>query len=229
MDLPDKNNDIYFKGLIAMMEHLSEPWGIKDLHSRHIYMNQAAYLYTNTPLDFDIEGKRDDEFPAHWAELSSEFIEHDKRTEESQDRITVIETHYWYGKEFLMPYISEKLPIFNDKKELIGVMWNAKPLNSLSPLKYINQQKPSVLTTEINNTTFTRSELDVIFLMLQRRSVKEIAKIYNISTKTIENRIYTIYQKSDVHTQQQFEEFCKVAHLDNYIPDRLVAKGIQFI
>ncbi|MEZ2695716.1 helix-turn-helix transcriptional regulator, partial [Hafnia alvei] len=95
--------------------------------------------------------------------------------------------------------------------------------------KYINQQKPSILTTEINNTTFTRSELDVIFLMLQRRSVKEIAKIYNISTKTIENRIYTIYQKSDVHTQQQFEEFCKVAHLDNYIPDRLVAKGIQFI
>ena len=84
MDLPDKNNDIYFKGLIAMMEHLSEPWGIKDLHSRHVYMNQAAYLYTNIPLNFDIEGKRDDEFPAHWAELSPEFIEHDKRTEESQ-------------------------------------------------------------------------------------------------------------------------------------------------
>lgn len=29
MDLPDKNNDIYFKGLIAMMEHLSEPWASK--------------------------------------------------------------------------------------------------------------------------------------------------------------------------------------------------------
>ncbi len=32
MDLPDKNNETYFKGLIAMMEHLSEPWGIKDLN-----------------------------------------------------------------------------------------------------------------------------------------------------------------------------------------------------
>lgn len=142
MDLPEKNNEIYFKGLIAMMEHLSEPWGIKDRQSRHIYMNKAAYLYTNTPLDFDIEGKLDNEFPAHWAEFSPEFIEHDKRTEESQDRVTVIETHYWYGKDFLMPFISEKLPIYNDKKELIGVMWNAKPLNSLSPFKYINQQKP---------------------------------------------------------------------------------------
>ena len=96
-------------------------------------------------------------------------------------------------------------------------MWNAKPLNTLSPLNYINHQKPSVLTTETNSTIFTRAELDVIFLMLQRLSVKEIAKIYNI------------YQKSDVHTQQQFEEFCKYAQLDSYIPDRLIAKGIQFI
>lgn len=68
MDLPEKNNEIYFKGLISMMEHLSEPWGIKDRQSRHIYMNKAAYLYTNTPLDFDIEGKLDNEFPAHWAD-----------------------------------------------------------------------------------------------------------------------------------------------------------------
>ncbi|AJJ12603.1 bacterial regulatory s, luxR family protein [Yersinia rohdei] len=229
MDLPDKNNEIYFKGLIAMMEHLSEPWGIKDLNSRHVYMNRAAYFYTNTPLSFDIEGRLDEEFPAYWAEFSPEFIEHDKMTEVSQDRVTVIETHYWCGKDVLTPFISEKLPIYNDKKEIIGIMWNAKPLNTLSPLKYINQQKPSVLTTEINNSIFTRAELDVIFLMLQRFSVKEIAKIYNISAKTIENRIYTIYQKADVHTLQQFEEFCKLANLDNYIPDRLVAKGIQFI
>ncbi|WP_411705933.1 helix-turn-helix transcriptional regulator [Edaphovirga cremea] len=229
MDLPDKENDSFFKGLIAMMEHLSEPWGIKDLDSRHIYMNEASYLYTNTPLNFEVEGKLDDEFPAHWNEFASDLIEHDKRTEVSQSRVTVIETHYWYGKDSLTPFISEKLPIYNDRKEVIGVMWNAKPFNTLSPLKYINQQKPSILSTEINNDTFTKAELDVIFLMLQRLSVKEIAKIYNISSKTIENRIYNIYQKSDVHSLQQFEEFCKFAHLDNYIPDRLLAKGIQFI
>jgi hypothetical protein len=51
MDSPDKSNEFYLKGLIAMMEHLSEPWGIKDLASRHLYMNRAAYLYTNTPLN----------------------------------------------------------------------------------------------------------------------------------------------------------------------------------
>lgn len=225
----NKSNESYLKGLITMMEHLSEPWGIKDSESRHVYMNKAAYLYTNTPLNFDIEGKLDEEFPAAWAECAPEFKEHDKRTEGVKDRVAVIETHYWYGKDSLTPFISEKLPIYNDDGIIAGVIWNAKPLSSLSPLKYIKHQKPSVLTTEVDTLIFTKAELDIIFLMLQRYANKEIAKIYNVSAKTIENRIYSIYQKADVHTLRQFEEFCKSLQLDNYIPERLIEKGIQFI
>lgn len=229
MNLLHSSNEFYLNGLITMMEHLNEPWGIKDLSSRHLYMNKAAYLYTNTPLNFDIEGKFDDEFPADWAEFAPELKEHDRRTEGARDRVAVIETHYWYGKDYLVPFISEKLPIYNDQQCLVGVMWNARQLNTLSPLKYINQQKPRFLTTETNSQIFTQSELDIIFLMLQRYTTKEIAKLYNVSSKTIENRIYNIYQKADVHTLQQFEEFCQQTGLDNYIPGRLLAKGIQFI
>ncbi|MEX0446638.1 helix-turn-helix transcriptional regulator [Xenorhabdus sp. SGI246] len=229
MNLSFKDDGSYLKGLIAMMEHLSEPWGIKDLNSRHVYMNKAAYLYTNTPLQFDIEGKFDNEFPADWAELAGDLTEHDKRTEEAQDRVSVIETHYWFGRNCLTPFISEKFPVYNDDKKCIWIVWNAKPLNTLSPLQYINQKKPSILTTEINTNLFTKAELDIIFFMLHRFSNKEIAKIYNVSHKTIENRIYNIYQKANVHSLQQFEEFCKHLHLDNYIPERLVTKGILFI
>ncbi|MBL0910650.1 LuxR family transcriptional regulator, partial [Pectobacterium carotovorum] len=34
----------YIRNLIIMMECLNEPWDIKDLSSRHVYMNKAAYL-----------------------------------------------------------------------------------------------------------------------------------------------------------------------------------------
>ncbi|CDL82893.1 helix-turn-helix transcriptional regulator [Xenorhabdus szentirmaii] len=229
MHSPYNDNNSYLKGLIAMMEHLSEPWGIKDLNSRHIYMNKAAFLYTNTPVKFDIDGKLDHEFPADWAELAEDLTEHDKRTEKSQDRVSVIETHYWYGKNFLTPFISEKFPVYNNEKQCIWIVWNAKPLNTLSPLQYINQQKPSILTTEIDTKLFTKAEMDIIFFILHRFSNKEIAKIYNVSHKTIENRIYNMYQKADVHSYQQFEEFCRHLQLDNYIPERLIEKGILFI
>ncbi|MBS6057649.1 MAG: helix-turn-helix transcriptional regulator [Pantoea sp.] len=221
--------DASFTSLIAMMEHLSEPWGIKDRESRHIYMNKAALLYTNTPLNFDIVGKTDAEFPADWAECADDLQEHDRRTETSRRQTAVIETHYWFGKNYLTPWISEKLPVYNSSGDYIGVMWNAKPFNTLSPHKYINQQMPSVLTTDIPGNFFTQSELDIIFFMLQRLSVKEIAKIYNISPKTIQNRIYNIYQKADVRSLNQFEEYCRHAQLDSYIPYRLLEKGIQFI
>ncbi|MBJ7221994.1 MULTISPECIES: helix-turn-helix transcriptional regulator [unclassified Brenneria] len=224
-----KSTNDYIRNLITMMEYLNEPWGIKDLESRHVYMNKAAYLYTNTPLDFDIEGKLDDEFPASWAELSDDLKEHDRRTENSAQRVTVIETHFWYGKKTLTPFISEKIPIFNADKICIGTMWNARQLNTLSPLVYINHKKPTILKTELTDTIFTKSELDIIFLILQRFTHKEIARKMNVSYKTIENRVYNMYQKANVHSLNQFEEFCYQLGLDNYVPNALIEKGIQFI
>jgi len=34
-----------FSALIAMMEHLTDPWGIKDPESRHLYMNRRIQLH----------------------------------------------------------------------------------------------------------------------------------------------------------------------------------------
>lgn len=229
MELPDDKARANFSALIAMMEHLSEPWGIKDPASRHLYMNKAAYLYTNTPQKFNIEGQLDSDFPASWAECEEALVEHDRRTLASNGRVAVIETHYWFGQKSLTPYVSEKIPLHDADGEFIGIAWNAKLLDTMSPLKYITQQKPGVLTTEVSNDLFTRSELDTLFLMLQRLSTKEIARIYNLSHRTVENRIYNIYQKAGVHTLSQFEEYCRQAGLDNFIPDRLIEKGIQFI
>ncbi|KGA35897.1 helix-turn-helix transcriptional regulator [Pectobacterium brasiliense] len=219
----------YIRNLIIMMECLNEPWGIKDLSSRHVYMNKAAYLYTNTPMRFDIEGRLDDEFPASWTELSDDLKEHDRLTENSEKRVTVIETHYWYGKKTLTPFVSEKIPIFDENKLCIGTMWNARPLDTRSPLIYIDQKKPTTLQTELTTNIFTKSELDIIFLILQRLSNKEIARKMNISPKTIENRIYIMYQKAEAHSLPQFEEFCRHLGIDGYIPNSLIEKGIQFI
>ncbi|MEL7627443.1 LuxR C-terminal-related transcriptional regulator [Pectobacterium aroidearum] len=229
MPSSQENMTDYIRNLIIMMECLNEPWGIKDLSSHHVYMNKAAYLYTNTPMNFDIEGRLDDEFPASWAELSDDLKEHDRLTENSEQRVTVIETHYWYGKKTLTPFVSEKIPIFDENKLCIGTMWNARPLDTRSPLIYIDQKKPTTLKTDLTTSIFTKSELDIIFLILQRLSNKEIARKMNVSPKTIENRIYNMYQKAEAHSLPQFEEFCRHLGIDGYIPNSLIEKGIQFI
>ncbi|MBI0436558.1 LuxR family transcriptional regulator [Dickeya dianthicola] len=222
-------NHDYLHSFIPLLDSLSEPWGIKDLASRHVYMNTRAYSYTNTPTNFDIEGKSDEEFPIGWAELSDDFIEHDHRTETCAERVTVIETHYWFGKAELAPFISEKIPLFNPAKECVGILWNARPMTTLSPLIHIDRRKPTVLKTEITTDLFTRAELDTLFLVLRRFSSKEIAKRFNLSSRTIENRIQSMYQKAGVHSFNQFEEFCYQQGLDGFIPHSLLTKGILFI
>ncbi|MCK8393994.1 LuxR family transcriptional regulator, partial [Erwinia amylovora] len=93
----------------------------------------------------------DGEFPAAWAEYEAEMIEHYRRTQAHNGRVAVIETHYWFGQKTLSPYISEKLPLYDKNGTFIVVAWNARLLDTMSPLKYIAQQKPGVLTTEANS------------------------------------------------------------------------------
>lgn len=215
---------------IAMMACLNEPWGIKDRQSRHLYMNEEARGYTNIPKCFALEGLLDSEFPAAWSELSNDFQQHDQKTVQQAKRVSVIETHYWHGQSSLSPYLSDKIPLFNQQGDCIATLWNARKIHFHSPLVYINQKAPSVLTTEQpSHPLLKKNDLDVIFLLMNNLTCKEMAKILHLSPRTVESRLQAIYQKVDVHSMHQLKEYCKQIGLDGYIPETLLVKGIRFI
>lgn len=215
--------------IIATIEHLTEPWGIKDTESRHIYMNRAARAYTSTPAGFDLEGKYDGDFPTSWAEHFADFTLHDRLTEQSLQVVTVIETDYWYGQSQLEPFISEKIPLRGKDGSCVGILWNARKVRVISPLVSLGEKAPSVLQTSLESSIFSIAELDVLYLLLKRLSKKEIAIQLNLSVKTIDNRIQNMYRKSGVHSLIQFEEYCRDLGLVNFIPNRFMHKGVVFI
>jgi DNA-binding CsgD family transcriptional regulator len=223
------NDHDIFEHTIAMIAYLDEPWGIKDIHSNHCYMNEAARRYTNVPDNFIIEGKNDGEFPTEWSELAADLQQHDRLTASTFRRVTVIETHYWNGDSSISPYMSEKIPLFNHVGSCIGTLWNAREVQAHSPLIYINQRRPSVLTTVPAVDLFKTKELHVIFLLLQNLSCKDMAKILNVSHRTIESRLNILYQKTNLHSMHQLKEYCRSIGLENYIPESLLSKGLQFI
>ncbi|HGJ5865864.1 helix-turn-helix transcriptional regulator [Arsenophonus nasoniae] len=224
----DSNNNIIAHA-IMMIEHLNEPWGIKDKNSHHVYMNKAALKFTNTPQHFAFEGKKDSEFPTQWSELADDFVQHDNLTANTNRSVRVIETHYWNGNKCLTPYISEKIPLLNSQRESLGILWNAKELIYINPLININKRNPTVVTTEIKNTQFNKKELNVIFLVLQNLSYKEIANILNIAPRTVESRLKIIFKKTEVHSLYQLKGYCSHIGLDNYVPDSFLCKGLHFI
>lgn len=221
--------DDFLTSFSTTMDLLPTPWGFKDAESRHLYMNEAARLYTATPKSFCLEGKKDHEFPTRWSDCAEQFLEHDERTKIQGKGVAVIETHYWYGQNYLTPFYSEKYPVFNNRNQFLGCMWYARPVDNTGALMFINPQKISVLMTNPEHPLFTPAELDVIFLLLRRFTAKEIARVYNLSVKTIGNRIATIYQKAGVHSLQQFEQYCRAESLEDYLPEKLLSKGLVFI
>lgn len=229
MDSPYRSIDEFIAPFATTMDLLPTPWGFKDAASQHLYMNEAARKYTATPENYRLEGKRDNEFPTPWSDCADQFCEHDQQAEAAKGSVAVIETHYWYGNNYLSPFISEKFPVFDHNKQLLGCIWNARPVDNLSAMRFIDQKKASVLTTRLAHPLFTSAELDVIFLLLRRFNAKEIARIYNLSVKTISNRITTLYQKAGVHSLQQFESYCYAESLESYLPERFLSAGVIFI
>ncbi|MBS6436523.1 MULTISPECIES: helix-turn-helix transcriptional regulator [Pantoea] len=229
MGSPYRSIDDFLAAFATTMDLLPTPWGFKDAASQHLYMNSAARLYTATPKNYSLEGKKDNEFPTPWSDCADDFCEHDEKARKLKACVAVIETHYWYGKNYLTPFISEKYPVFDSRNVFLGCIWNARPVESITALTFIHPQKSSVLNTQLEHPLFTPAELDVIFLLLRRFSAKEIARIYNLSVKTIGNRIATLYQKAGVHSLQQFEQYCRAESLENYLPEKLLSKGVSFI
>jgi len=192
-------------------------------------MNNSARLYTSTHTRFDLEGKYDCEFPTSWAEYADDFMMHDKLAEKSTQSVIVIETDFWYNSSYLVPYISSKIPLRNKEGICVGTLWNARRIKVVSPLVFIGEKKPSVLQTSVDEDMFTKAELDIIFFLLKRLSRKEIANCLNLSTKTIDNSIQNMYRKCDVHSLSQFESYCRELNLHDFVPSRLLNKGILFI
>lgn len=218
-----------FSAFIPTISGLREPWGIKDIYSRHVYMNDAAREYTHIPPKFDVEGRLDIECPATWSELADDFKQHDRLTEIADERVSVIETDFWYGRDELHPYISEKIPLRDHQNNCIGTLWNARKIQVICPLVCIGDKKPGVLQSSTDIELFTKSEMDMIFFLLKRLSRKEISNVLGTAVSTVSNRISEIYRKAGVHSLIQLEEYCKYNNLENYLPHTLLNRGIRFI
>lgn len=217
-----------FEYAIANINRLNEPWGIKDIQSNHIFMNKAARKFTDTPSNFSVENKKDEEFPADWNELAEELIQHDQQTIKANQSVSVIEVHKWNGEDTQSPFISTKKPIYNLDGSCAGILWNAKPVSLTNPiLKGITGKCRMVIISNIDEY-MTRREQDVIFLIMNGYTRKETAKILNITTRTVERRLYNSMEKESFSNLSQLRDF----YIDNThlfkIPDSIIKKGIHF-
>ncbi|WP_280632083.1 helix-turn-helix transcriptional regulator [Arsenophonus nasoniae] len=115
------------------------------------------------------------------------------------------------------------LPLFCSENSYLGTFFHAHEFLFLSPLDYVDGIQPYTVTTEKPNKLFTAKEWQILFFMMQRLSLKEIARRLDIGTRTASNHLNIIYQKAEVHSGCQLRAFGKSKGFDRYIPYNFVS------
>ncbi|MBS9434159.1 helix-turn-helix transcriptional regulator [Photorhabdus hainanensis] len=208
--------------VINTMRQSNEPWGIKDKNSCFIYGNLALNHLENLSDSFGFEGRYDNEIPWDGAEFATDFVIHDKATMEKDARVCSLETHMYGKDKFLSSYFQEKYPFYNDDGECIGVMFHAWKAQDFSFTRLFHGKLPASILFSPPTDIFTQREWDVIFLLLQKYTSKQMGKMLNISYRTVETHLSRIYKRIGVHSSRQLEDYCRTNDYDLYVPERFV-------
>ncbi|NHB96577.1 helix-turn-helix transcriptional regulator [Photorhabdus stackebrandtii] len=209
--------------VINTLEQSNDPWGIKDENSCFIYGNSATKKFIHDfKKSFDYEGLYDDELNWDGAEFAKEFIDHDKSVMANGKRVCSLETHLFGKDKFLSSYFCEKTPIYHDNGNCIGVMYHMWKAQDFSLTRLYHGKLPASILFQPPTDLFTQREWDVIFLLLQKYTSKQMGKMLDISYRTVETHISRIYRKIGVNSSYQLEEYCRLNDYDLYVPERFV-------
>ncbi|EYU13424.1 PAS domain-containing protein [Photorhabdus aegyptia] len=210
--------------IINTMEISNEPWGIKDRSSCFIYGNKALSSIKNFSQSFDYSGLYDHELPWNGAEFAKEYIHHDQKVMQKEQRICSLETHVFGKKQILSSYFCEKMPFYHEDGSCIGVIyhcWEATNY-SLVNLYQFYDKLPASLLFQPPTDLFTKHEWDIIFLYVHKYTIKQIKEMLNISYYEIDIYMKQIFRKLDINSITQLEEYCRVNYFNRYMPERFL-------
>lgn len=123
-----------------------------------------------------------------------------------------------------LPYIATTLPMLNDTGDCIGAMVYMKSLDVYTLSDFIKGKAPGSMMLKRPGDYFNEKECEIIFLKAQGLSNKEVAKLLFLSPRTIESRLYSLYEKVGVKHIDDFMAFCKKDKYDRYVPKRFITQ-----
>ncbi|MCC8376592.1 MULTISPECIES: helix-turn-helix transcriptional regulator [Photorhabdus] len=223
------NKLIISSQVINTLKQSNDPWGIKDKNSCFIYGNLALKSLKNFSSSFEFEGLYEHELPWDGAEFAKEYIAHDQKVMEKEERVCLFLTHTFGKEQILSSYFFEKYPLYHEDGSCMGTIYHGWQAQDFSFTRLFRGKLPANIMFQPPTDRFTQREWDVIFLMLQKYTNKQIGIMLNISYRTVENHISRICKRIGLHSSRQLEEYCRTNDYDLYVPKRFVQSGSRML
>lgn len=187
------------------------------------FTDEESQVYTNAAMTDILEMK------AESSQVLDVFHAHEEVMRDKKWPLSLLSTLPGGDKPSPQPWRFDFLPRFDEKNVYQGAFFYAQPFLFLSPLEYIEGGSPYTINLIQSDNRFSPRERRIIFCLLQRLSSKEVGKKLNLSHRTIENNLQSIYQTAGVHNCRQFINYCHDNGINRYLPPEFLPSGRHVI
>ncbi|MEX1842748.1 helix-turn-helix domain-containing protein [Enterobacter cloacae] len=195
--------------LYSLMERSSDAWCIKNIDGKVVYINNVYRKLISPPRAGE---------PPPLFQFRENIYVHDETVFNQAETIHAFGVLASVDRKVNIPFQCKRVPLFNRGKGVSGLVSHIKPLFSVATDIFINKDSLGFLTCYKPSELFSDKEWDVIYLIMQGYSEKNIAEKLHRSLRTIKFHKTNIFQKTHCMNTTEFTEYAKKQRWHFYLP-----------
>ncbi|KGT87012.1 hypothetical protein NG99_24345 [Erwinia typographi] len=201
-----------------------EPWGVKDIHSHFIYVNQAYIDYLEIKQDI---ANLSYEAVTAFGSFKKGLVAHDQKVMQTGLRLEAVGT-LLVGDNY-RSFIFEKYPFFDRSGSIIGTVVHLKPFEHISMGFFLEKPFYGEATFTPPTDIFSNREWDVLFLLFRGLERKQIAEKLGISENTVRNNISRIFLIAGTNSRESLLDKGMKNGWHLYVPPLFVSVGYNML
>ncbi len=236
------NNHSILEKLNSNIDHFAEQlpgsFGIKDTDGKYLFTNQNNADLCGFQTPDEMIGVTDYELKSNATFLADAFRKHDKMAI-TQGEITSLE--YIDCKPGIKLFLDNKKSFLNKEKNIIGSFFYLTELtqyhlidlayflvnfNSKFSQHHSSQQFSFTLSNNYFDTHLSTRQAECLFFLLRGKSAKTIAKILELSIRTVEDHIDNIKNQFRCYKKSELIEKAWTNGYMTILPKSLINKNL---
>lgn len=229
--------------LKALFDQMPGAWGCKDENSVFMYANEEYGKIIGLGHHNDAIGLTDFDMPCDTINCAHLFREQDKQVIFSAQRMRILDIHPFAGHQW-RAYIFTKTPLVDKTNNITGTIFhgvnitNSTMVELGSVLARISEhgnqnellgQNSYMLGNKFDNIKLSDRQSEVLFYLLRGKTIKQIAILLNLSSRTTEDYLEQLKNKFNVSNRYELIDTAISLGYLNIIPERLFNKQLSLI
>ncbi|EGA64591.1 PAS domain-containing protein [Vibrio brasiliensis] len=223
---------------VSLFSQLPGYWGCKDLNSVFVYANTAYAKLIGFNESQDCIGLTDFQMPSPTTRCAADFVKQDRYVIENNTALRILDIHP-YPDGSWRAHIFTKTPWLDDAGEVQGTIFYGQELSDTAILEVGHwicratgvSAEENLVADTLNATRFdhklTNRESEALFLLLYGKKPHYIAKVMNISIKTLESYVARLRVKFGAHSKAQLIDMALEQGFGSHIPKTLLKTQIS--